>query len=116
MAKNVRVEYREDDGMLHFIVDPSLVVGVAPKSGSEYVCQSERFGEPIDNAPGWRFNLAVWVKAGAAEVEKPKPEPVVKRSTATPFGKAASVPVQAAMRKDIAPGKSGTVTINRVKG
>ncbi len=110
MAKNVRVEYNAEDGMLHFIVDPGMIVGEA-KSGSEYVCQSERFGEDIPGAPGWKFNLAVWIKAGSAVVEKPKPEPV-KRNAATPFTR----PVATPSRKDIAPGKSQTVTINRVQG
>ena len=115
MAKNVNVRYDNETGMLLFEVDPSLVVGEA-KSGSEYVCQSERFGEDIPGAPGWKFNLAVWIKAGSAVVEKPKPEPV-KRNATSPFSRAASAPAQPVqIRKDIAPGKSQTVTINRVKG
>lgn len=124
MAKNVEVEYNAEDGMLYFKVNPQLIVGQA-KSGSEYVAQSERFGEDVPGAPGWKFNLAVWIR-GASTVPVPS-APVVKRNAATPFAssdtaraskRVASIPDigKTLPGKGIAPGKSQTVTINRVQG
>lgn len=114
MANNVQVQYDEATGMLHFIVDPTLIVGGPTKQGSEYVCQSERFGEDVPGAPGWKFNLAVWIRPNVQKEEKVKAAPVVRSNMAVPFQRPASVPGQ--VRKDIAPGKSQTVAINRMKG